>query len=97
VAQKEVTESYQPLGVRAWLEALTTPRVPKRRLGETGVQKPQTKPAMFFEGAVRRAEQTQIAFAAPTRIGPSLAGAAGRATHVIPRLDWHRARSVVRE
>ena len=50
-------------------------------------------PAMSLEGAGGRAEQAQITFAPPARVGPRLAGAAGRATHVIPRLDWHRARS----
>jgi hypothetical protein len=48
VAQKEVTESHQPFCVAAGLEALASPCMPERRLGETGVQKPQAKPAMLL-------------------------------------------------
>jgi hypothetical protein len=97
VAQQEVTESHQPFCVGAWLEALTTLGMPERRLGETGVEKSQTKPAMLLKGAGRRAKQSQVTLAPPTRVGPPLAGAAGRATHVIPRLNWHRTRSRVPE
>jgi hypothetical protein len=93
MAQKEVTESHQPLCVGAGFEALTSPGMPERRLGETGVEKPQAKPAMLLQGSGRRAKQSQVTLAPPTRVGPPLAGAAGRATHVIARLNWHRTRS----
>jgi hypothetical protein len=36
-AQKEVTESHQPFCVGAGFEALATPGMPERRLGETGI------------------------------------------------------------
>jgi hypothetical protein len=90
-----VTQGHQSFGVGAWSELLATLRMPERRRRKTGVQKPQANPAMSLKGAGRRAEQTQITFAPPTRVSPTLAGAAGWATHVIPRLDWHRTRSKV--
>jgi hypothetical protein len=90
VVQKEVTESDQPFSVGARLEPLTTLCVSQRRLGKTLVQEPQAESAMSIKGTHGRAKQAQITFATPTRVGPLLSSAAGRATHVIPRLDWHR-------
>jgi hypothetical protein len=72
-------------------EAVALDRRWQRCVGTARVQMMQAKLPGSLVGLLRRAEQTQIAFAAAACIGPLLPGAASRAAHLKLRLDRHRA------
>jgi hypothetical protein len=92
-----MADRRQTFGFTTRSQLLATERVAKCRPGKARIQELQAVAAVPIECGRGHAEQAQITLAPPACVRPRLTRAAGRAPHVVPRLDGHRAQSEIRE
>jgi hypothetical protein len=76
-------EGEQAEGIGAGQEFVTAQSVAQGEVWLAGVEVENATAAVILVGRARGAKQSQVASAAPARVGPLLKSTAGRATNLI--------------